>query len=157
MTMQRFVESFLTITLECLVTDESIKLLAKACRNLKKISLPGSRSSELGDQGLIHLISFCQNLTHLEFSGSGVTEVTLEQWIAHPDWAPNLKKLRLNDLSYNRKPMRALREFGRTRPTLPIELVTRSQFKKWDTWYLETSHDTYKNGRKVSSSLPTVT
>ncbi|KAI4913307.1 hypothetical protein J4E85_010760 [Alternaria conjuncta] len=125
--------------------------------NLKKISLPGSRSSKLGDQGLIHLISFCQNLTHLEFSGSGVTEVTFEQWIAHPDWAPNLKKLRLNDLSYNRKPMRALREFGRTRPTLPIELVTRSEFKKWDTWYLQTSHDTYKNGRKVSSSLPTVT
>ncbi|KAI4923057.1 uncharacterized protein J4E92_007809 [Alternaria infectoria] len=138
---------------DCLVTDEGIKRLARGCRNLKKISLPGGGRS-MGDEGLIHLLTFCHDITHLEFSGGGVTEAAFQQMAANSDLAPNLKKLRLDDQSSDKNFMRGMREFGRSRPTLPIELVHRSHYKKYDSWYMSTSHTTYTNGRKVSTSLP---
>jgi len=138
----------------CLVTDEGIKRLARGCRNLKKISLPGGSGSSMGDEGLIHLLTFCRDITHLEFSGRGVTEAAFQQMAGNSDLAPNLKKLRLDDQSSNKNYMRSMREFGRSRPTLPIELVHRSHYKKYDSWYMSTSHTTYVNGRKVSTSIP---
>lgn len=147
---------FLTVTTACLLTDEGIKRLARGCRNLKKIFLPGSEGSNMGDQCLIYLLTFCPDITNLEFSGSGVTEIAFQQMAAHSDLAPNLKKLRLSDQSSKKNYMRGMRDFGRTRPTLPIELVRLSSYKKHDSWYMETRHTTYTNGRKVSTSLPTI-
>ncbi|KAI4608237.1 hypothetical protein J4E80_009246 [Alternaria sp. BMP 0032] len=126
----------------------------KLAENLKKVFLPGGSGSSMGDEGLLHLLTFCRDITHLEFSGRGVTEATFQQMAANPDLAPNLKKLRLSDQSSDKNYMRGMREFGRSRPTLPIEQVHRSHYKKWDSWYMSTSHTTYINGRKVSTSIP---
>jgi hypothetical protein len=139
-----------------LVTDEGIKHLAKSCRNLKKVSLPASASLELGDQGLLYLLSSCRGLTHLETSGDGVTEASFVAMVSHPDWVPNLKKLRLRDKSSSKTWMRGMRELGKTRPKLPIELVSYSSSKKWDSWFLHTCHITYVNGRKVGSRMETI-
>jgi len=110
----------------------------------------------MGDQGLIHLLTFCSDISHLEFSGSGVTEIPFQQMAAQSDLAPNLKKLRLSDQSSNKNFMRGMRDFGRTRPTLSIELVRLSSYKQYNSWYMSTSHTTYINGRKASTGIPTI-
>ncbi|KAG9196145.1 hypothetical protein G6011_01266 [Alternaria panax] len=113
-----------------LVTDEGIKRLARSCRILKKVSLPGSANLELGDHGFIQLLVLYQDLAHLGFLGNGVTEASFGTLVSHSEWVPNLKKLRLPERSATMAFMRGMRKFGKMRPNIPIELVSCSQSKK---------------------------
>jgi hypothetical protein len=126
-------------------------MLVGKCRNLKKVSLHGA---SLGNAALLHFASQCKDLTHLELSGSEITEDGFYQLANHPQWANKLKKLRLPGRSNDKNYMQGLRAFGRTRPKLLVELVETTQFKKHGWWQMEMSHEAYKNGKKVPYKIP---
>lgn len=134
------------------LTDTALSRLARRCPKLKKLILPGTHS--LSDTSLFTLLSSCPDMTHLEITGSTMTHNAFATLQAHPTWAPKLKKLRLADHSGNAKFIKAMRELGRERPDLTIELVSTSQVKKWGDWELEVSCTTYKKGRKFVSRNP---
>jgi hypothetical protein len=133
------------------MTDGDIKRFVEKYRNLKKVSLPGT---SLGNAALLHFTSHCQDLMHLEVSGSGITAEGYHQLAAHPQWAAELKKLRLPNCSHDKKKLQGMREFTRSRPDLPIELVTNTQFREDGWWQMEVYHTTYKNGRKAPYKIP---
>lgn len=51
--------------------------------------------------------------------------------------------------------MNSMRELGKARPAMTIELVSVSEEKKWGDWELVKSWTKYKNGRKMSGDNAT--
>ncbi|KAK9794492.1 putative F-box domain-containing protein [Seiridium cardinale] len=137
------------------VTDAGLSALAKACPRLSKIQLQGTR--ELGDPSLRAIFQWCQDLTSLEISGTSgsqpmFSDAALNALREAPAALPRLKTLRLTETT-DRAFMKAMRDLGKARPKLTIDLVSTSEYKKWDSWYLRVSRDTYKKGRKAKFDL----
>ncbi|KAM0814518.1 putative F-box domain-containing protein [Seiridium cardinale] len=137
------------------VTNAGVSALAKACPRLSKIQLQGTR--DLGDPALRAIFRWCQNLTSLEISGTSgsqpmFSDAALNALREAPAALPRLKTLRLTETT-DRAFMKAMRDLGKARPKLTIDLVSTSEYKKWDSWYLRVSRDTYKKGRKAKFDL----
>ncbi|KAA8625601.1 hypothetical protein PtrSN002B_005567 [Pyrenophora tritici-repentis] len=126
------------------ITPTALLTLVEISPSLKKISLPGAN---LNDDALLDCLAWCQKLTHLEITGTGITGTAFLEAAENPDWAPGLKKLRVP--RGNTKYMRAMRVLGRARPQLTIELVWYSEEKKWGSWDLVVVSEKYRKGRKV--------
>jgi hypothetical protein len=72
----------------------------------------------------------------------------------HPEWVPKLKKLRLakvpaSTVKQEREWMMPMREVGRQREKLVIDIVQRIQEKYYDDWEIRESVDRYEKGKKV--------
>ncbi|KAF1851085.1 uncharacterized protein K460DRAFT_401112 [Cucurbitaria berberidis CBS 394.84] len=132
------------------LTDTAVINLAKHCPKLRKIYLPDTTS--LSGEALLRLLASCPALTYVEMTGSRMTATLFEIFQQHPEWVPKLKTLRLTDPHQDTKFMKAMRELGRDRPNLKVELVSTSQEKNWGDWDLKVYHTTYMNGRKVGTS-----
>lgn len=130
------------------ITDAAIISFASACPNLTKFELP---CSKLKDESLIALFSNCPNLTHVEVTGGGARRnIRGDAFNALRDneaWAPLLKKLIVPNNTEDKVYMKAMRELGRARPDLVIELAETSELKKWGDWVLVNDYNVYKKGR----------
>lgn len=129
------------------LTDTGIRLLAQSCPYLKKVILPGTL--HLGDIALISLVSNCPELTYVEISGAAlITSAAFQEFNQHPEWVPKLKTLRLADMAHDRHYMEGMRELGKARPELKIELVSSEKVEEYGWWRLEVDHITYVKGKK---------
>lgn len=136
------------------ITTGAVNKLAKACPKLKKVSLPDN--SSLGDVALTNLLARCPHLTHVELSGrrGSITSEALDAIRENPEWAPNLKKLRIGGSRSSEKQwLKEMRDLTRARPNLVVDLVSTSERKKYGDWEVETYHTSYKKGREVKSWL----
>ncbi|KAK6078696.1 hypothetical protein SCUP234_06034 [Seiridium cupressi] len=155
------------------LTDEHIAQLValgpSVCRNLTQFLFTYSDvdydahndatggTRKLGDPALRAIFRWCQDLTSLEISGTSgsqsmFSDAALNALREAPAALPRLKTLRLTETT-GRAFMKAMRDLGKARPKLTIDLVSTSEYKKWDSWYLRVSHDTYKKGRKAKFDL----
>jgi hypothetical protein len=142
------------------LTDEGIATLIGRCPNLRKVSLPGT--SELGNASLLSFLTSCPSLKHLEISSgsygsSNLSPTGFTQIEQNPDWAPNLKKLRLTDPKKTRGCRARLKAMSKTRPELLIDLVHTSEEKHQGkkhqgkkhqgSWDLITKFETWQDGK----------
>ncbi|KAF2451369.1 hypothetical protein P171DRAFT_425878 [Karstenula rhodostoma CBS 690.94] len=128
------------------VTDSGFLRLAKACPNLRKVKLQDT--SGITDIGHLAFLQWCPKLTSFEMLGCQFSGYCFDQIRRHNEWAPKLKKLRIDSINNKDKDFKVLREMSRARPTLAIDLVRRGEEKKHGSWYLDEDHTTYKNGRE---------
>ncbi|PVI05608.1 hypothetical protein DM02DRAFT_610589 [Periconia macrospinosa] len=126
------------------VTDKALVRLAQACPKLRKVTL---QDAATGAEGHVSFLKYCPGITYYEFLGGWFDIEALKEIEKHPEWAPKLKKLRISDgVSID-----FLRAMSKTRPALPIQVVTREQVKKYGDWEYEVYHDVYRNGRKKAN------
>jgi hypothetical protein len=131
------------------VIDKSIPSLAALCPKLRKFTL---QDSDTSTPTFLSLLSPCPSLTHLELGI--ITEEAWKEFVEHTEWVPKLKKLRLakipaSTVKQEREWMMPMREVGRQREKLVIDIVSRRQEKNVDDWEIRERVDKYKKGKKV--------
>jgi len=141
--------------IDCNLTDECVKLIARHCPNLKKLLLPECR---LSDEAFKFLLKRCRQITHLHVSGKKMTAGALMRLAENPEWAPELEKLRIKASITDSEFMHGVRGLGRARKELLIEVEERKSENSRAGGYgkyltLSVSHQTYKGGRKISRSF----
>ncbi|KAB5582271.1 hypothetical protein GE09DRAFT_262623 [Coniochaeta sp. 2T2.1] len=143
------------------LTDAKIASFAAACPNLTKVTLQGARN--LGDASFIALLRSCPKLNTLEITGtSGGTAKSTSEALntieEHPEWAPKMKRLTLNnheDSSAEGKQWhKDIRALSGTRAGLLVVLVSMHEQKKWGDWELEKSETLIRAGRKTDRKTP---
>lgn len=135
----------------CGLTINGLKLLSRQCPNLRKLSLP--RTSNLGDAGLLHLLTHLPHLTHLELirttgARTDLTSQVFATLLAQPEVGAKLKKLRITN-SDDKSWLKAVKDMSKGRSKLTVELVTSTQFKKDGWWQMDVHYDSWKAGRKM--------
>jgi hypothetical protein len=131
------------------VTDKSIPSLAALCPKLRKFTL---QNSDTSTPTFLSLLSHCPLLTHLELGI--ITEEAWKELLEHTEWVPKLKKLRLakvpaSTVKQEREWMMPMREVGKQREKLVIDIVQRWEEKNYDDWEVREMADKYKKGKKV--------
>jgi hypothetical protein len=131
------------------VTDKSIPSLAALCPKLRKFTL---QNSDTSTPTFLGLLSHCPLLTHLELGI--ITEEAWKELLEHTEWVPKLKKLRLakvpaSTVKQEREWMMPMREVGKQREKLVIDIVQRWEEKNYDDWEVREMADKYKKGKKV--------
>lgn len=69
--------------------------------------------------------------------------------LQHPEWAPKLQKLRIEEQD-KKSWMKEMRELFKARPRLKIELVRVNEEKKWGDWELYILSQVYQKGRQLN-------
>ena len=135
------------------VTDDGVVRLAEKCTNLRRVRLPGTRG--LGDRALFAFYDNCPQISILEISpiaegSSNITRAAFDYLIGCPGKAEKLRELQVEDKSLDhdvKNFLKAMRELGREREQLLIELVQVSWRKEWGDYELECSATGYRRGR----------
>jgi hypothetical protein len=137
------------------VTNEAIVRLAKALPNLRTVSLPSA--NKVSDEGFLALVSNCPNLKLLEITPSSsrsssldkISSKALDEFCAHPEWAPGLKQILLENNESNKEFMKSMRELSKQREKLVVTLLDRGEHKKYGDWEINTRTSHYQKGRKI--------
>lgn len=69
--------------------------------------------------------------------------------LQHPEWAPKLQKLRIEEQD-KKSWMKEMRGLFKARPRLKIELVRVNEGKKWGDWELYILSQVYQKGRQLN-------
>ncbi|KAH7179297.1 uncharacterized protein B0J16DRAFT_387130 [Fusarium flagelliforme] len=137
------------------VTNQAIVRLAKALPNLRTVSLPSA--NKVSDEGFLALISNNPNLKLLEITPSAtrssslakISSKALDEFCAHPEWAPDLKQILLENNESNKEFMKSMRELSKQREKLVVTLLERWEEKKWGDFDIHTRPMHYLKGRKI--------
>ncbi|CAI6339309.1 unnamed protein product [Periconia digitata] len=128
------------------VTSAALERLARAMPNLKKVILQDTYAGEM--DGYFAFAQFCPQITYFEAIGVPLKDEYFSEFTRHPEWAPNLKKMRISQpYNPNPKALAEMRKFSKARPRLPIQLLERSSVKKWGDWEYEENVNPMQNGR----------
>ena len=138
------------------MSEDAIVRLAQACPSLRCVTLQNTKG--LTDRALTAFFENCANLSFLEistlkskFDDRGVVTGTAFDFLGErPEMAPKLKTLRVADQD-DKAFMKRLREFGRERGNLLIQLVNATEMYEGETelWGTE-----FRKGRKSGFGKP---
>jgi len=86
--------------------------------------------------------------------GTCITGAAFDKIRQHPEWAPKLKYLGLQDVGCSagkreKTFKKSMRDLTRERNGLTVELITRDESKRWGDWELEVSREKYRKGRSM--------
>ncbi|KAG7416285.1 hypothetical protein Forpe1208_v005596 [Fusarium oxysporum f. sp. rapae] len=138
------------------LTNEAVICLAKGLPNLRTVSLPSA--NQVGDAGCLGLISNCPDLRLLEITPSstnsyGLTKISakaLDEFCAHPEWAPGLKQLIVTNDENNKESMKSMRALSKQREKLVVTLLHRREEQIWGDFEIVTTPEHFVKGRKGS-------
>ncbi|KAI7771621.1 hypothetical protein LZL87_005897 [Fusarium oxysporum] len=138
------------------LTNEAVIRLAKGLPNLRTVSLPSA--NQVGDAGCLGLISNCPDLRLLEITPSStnsyglikISAKALDEFCAHPEWAPGLKQLIVTNDENNKEFMKSMRALSKQREKLVVTLLHRREEQIWGDFEIVTTPEHFVKGRKGS-------